>query len=63
LTVDGLLGRRYMARFVDSIVLIFIVGAAGAILPASSPVYQAIHDRLTRTWFAAPESTIQLRLS
>jgi uncharacterized RDD family membrane protein YckC len=151
LTVDGLLGRRYMARFVDSIVLVVIVGAAGAILPASGPivsllivmaawigysallessatqatvgkmcfklrvynsaggrvsllqaagrsaikdapfilfglipgaqilslvwlvlhvvvmhqsqVYQAIHDRLAHTWVAAPESTIQLRLS
>jgi len=28
-----------------------------------SPVYQAIHDRVAHTWVAAPESTIQLRLS
>lgn len=28
-----------------------------------SPVYQAIHDRAAHTWVAAPESTIQLRLT
>jgi uncharacterized RDD family membrane protein YckC len=28
-----------------------------------SPVYQAIHDRALRTWVAAPEETIQLRLT
>jgi uncharacterized RDD family membrane protein YckC len=28
-----------------------------------SPVYQAIHDRIAGTWVAAPETTVQLRLS
>lgn len=28
-----------------------------------SPVYQAIHDRVAKTWVAAPEETIRLRLS
>jgi uncharacterized RDD family membrane protein YckC len=28
-----------------------------------SPVYQAIHDRIAKTWVAAPEETLQLRLS
>lgn len=28
-----------------------------------SPVYQAIHDRVAKTWVAAPEATTQLRLS
>jgi uncharacterized RDD family membrane protein YckC len=28
-----------------------------------SPVYQAIHDRVAKTWVAAPEATIQLHLA
>ncbi len=28
-----------------------------------SPVYQAIHDRAAHTWVAAPEQTIQLRIT
>lgn len=28
-----------------------------------SPVYQAIHDRVAHSWVAAPEATIQLRLT
>ena len=29
----------------------------------NSPVYQAIHDRVARTWVAAPEATTQLHLT
>jgi len=29
----------------------------------SSPVYQAIHDRVLRTWVAAPEAVTQLRIA
>jgi uncharacterized RDD family membrane protein YckC len=38
LTTEGLVGRRYMARFIDSVVLVILVGAviaAGSIIPAA----------------------------
>ncbi|HUA57535.1 MAG TPA: RDD family protein [Verrucomicrobiae bacterium] len=37
--------------------------AAHLVVLHRSPVSQAIHDRAARTWVAAPEHTVQLRLS
>jgi uncharacterized RDD family membrane protein YckC len=44
-------------------VLVLLLVAAHLVVLHRSPVYQAIHDRVAATWVAAPESSIQLRLT
>jgi len=51
------------ALFPGAQLLAYLWLAAHLVVLHRSPVSQAIHDRLAWTWVAAPESTIQLRLS
>ena len=43
--------------------LTFVWLGAHLVVLHRSPVNQAIHDRAAHTWVAAPEETIQLRLT